>query len=194
MKPGNSLVISLHSVNPEQTLGFCHLVGFKEMSKTDESILLTDGMKLFEIKPSGNNFTSLTYLSDNVKGKKEMALNLELPVEEIHEHEFRFSDPNGVCFAVREGRDEDALQLANKPLSLCGTFSEVSIETNNLDHTVRWYENIGFKVTAKEKPYTTLDDGKYVEVNNSHPKHQNRYPSLSAVRIRSASSPSHTAT
>ena len=74
MKPGNSLVISLHSVNPEQTLGFCHLVGFKEMSKTDESILLTDGMKLFEIKPSGNNFTSLTYLSDNVKGKKEQNL------------------------------------------------------------------------------------------------------------------------
>jgi len=162
MKPGNQVIITFYATIPHKTLGFCRLLGFKELVKKNDVIILTDGIGLFEIKPSSINSTVITYLTGNAQEKKEMGRNLELSVEEISENEFRFSDLNGIYFAVREGKKEEYGEPEGKPISICGTFREVSVETNDRERSVQWYENIGFKVTAREKNYTTIDDGKIV--------------------------------
>lgn len=162
MKPGNNLIISLSSVNVEKTLVFYRMLGFKELSATSSVIVLTDGVKLFEVKKSEANLTRLTYLTTALEEKKEMALNLQLAVQDVDGNEFQFSDPNGVIVAVRGMQREEIFQLERKPISLCGTFAEVSIETDDIDSSIRWYENIGFKVTSCKQLYTTMDDGKIV--------------------------------
>ena len=102
-----------------------------------------------------------------------MGENLGIHFSEKGQNRASFYDPNGLFISLVE-KDAGAIpQPEGKPLSLCGTFYEISLETDDLDRSIVWWQNVGFKVTtrlragtwhygvqARKQTRCTLDDGK----------------------------------
>lgn len=158
MKLGERAYITFFTPQPEAMIVFCFSLGCRKITPT----MFTDGLVVFEILPSQTPATALTYAVNDLKNKIEMGENLGIHFSEKGQNRASFYDPNELFISLVE-KDAGAIpQPEEKPLSLCGTFYEISLETDDLDRSIVWWQNVGFKVTTRKQTWCTLDDGKII--------------------------------
>lgn len=159
MKLGSLAYITLYSTRSDATLAFCTRLGFKTISSEHESTLLTDGTLYFDVRRSEYPATALSYIVEDVGNKIEMAENLELQVAEKSHHHAIIREPNGLNILLIDKNILPLKTFAQKSISVCGAFCELSLETENIEQSISWWQNVGFKVTARKETWCTLDDG-----------------------------------
>jgi hypothetical protein len=160
MKFGHIAFVTFYSTNTVATGQFLGTLGFSTIASDDESTLLTDGNLYFDLRRAEKNKTMLSYCVHDVTNAVEMAQNLEIDIVEKSPHHVIVREPNGLLILLA-GPDVVSLRdFEKKPSSLCGTFYEASLETNDVDRSIVWWQNVGFKVTAHKDTWCTLDDGK----------------------------------
>jgi hypothetical protein len=159
MKLGPLAYMTLYSQQPDATATFCTTLGFRIILSDRDSALLTDGTLYFDVRRSEHSATALSYIGDDIVNKIEMAENLELHVTEKSRHHAIIREPNGLNILLIDEKIIPLKEFSRRPISLCGTFYEVSLETDNIERSIQWWHNVGFKVTAKKETWCTLDDG-----------------------------------
>lgn len=159
MKLGTFTYLTFYTPTPEATTAFCAQLGFQIISQDHESTLLTDGNLYFDVHRSEHTATALSYLVNDVSNKIEMAENLQLHVAEKSRHHAIIREPNGLTILLLDSAIMPLKEFPRRPISLCGSFSEVSLETDDIERSTRWWQNVGFKVTTKKGTWCTMDDG-----------------------------------
>lgn len=159
MKLGTLAYLTFYTPTTEATADFCAQLGFRTISRENESILLTDGNVYFDVHRSEHTATALSYLVNDIANKIEMAENLQLQIAEKSHHHVVIREPNGLNILLIDSAIMPLKEFSPKPISLCGLFSEISLETDDTERSTRWWQNVGFKVTTQGKTWCTMDDG-----------------------------------
>ncbi len=160
MKLGSLAFLTFYTRNIDPVEKFCEVLGFKVISAENQFLLLTDGNVYFDIRSSDRSATVLSYVSFDIPGRIEMATNLELKIVEQSQHHAVISEPNGLTILLIDAKMMPLKEFSPAPISLCGRFYEISLETDDVERSITWWQNVGFKVTAQKETWCTLDDGK----------------------------------
>lgn len=160
MKLGTLAYLTFYTPTPEATTDFCKRLGFQTLLQEPESTLLTDGTLYFDVHRSEHTATALSYLVNDIATKIEMAENLQLQIAEKSHHHAIIREPNGLNILLIDSAIMPLKEFSPKPISLCGSFSEISLETDDTERSTRWWQNVGFKVTTQGKTWCTMDDGR----------------------------------
>lgn len=160
MKLGTLAYITLYSQRPEESKKFCTSLGFKTISLKESSVLLTDGNLYFDLRRSENSATALSYIVDDMTSKIEMAENLELRIVEQSNHHAVIREPNGLNILLIDAEAMPLKEFSRNPISLCGKLYEISLEADDIEKSIPWWQNVGFKVMAQKETWCTMDDGK----------------------------------
>lgn len=160
MKLGPAAFITLYSRQQNEAKIFYDTLGFSTLSTEEGSVRMTDGNLLFDLRSAHTDATLLSYCTNDIPNAVEMAANLEIPVREQSAHHAILEEPNGL-FILLAGPDMiSPTAMEKKPSSLCGTFYEISLETSDMERSIVWWQNVGFKATTRKETWCTLDDGK----------------------------------
>lgn len=160
MKLGHTAFITCYSTNTVATGQFLDTLGFSTIASDDASTLLTDGTLHFDLRRADKNTTMLSYCVHDVANAVEMAQNLEIDIAERSPHHVILREPNGLLILLA-GPDVVSLkEFPQRPSSIAGTFYEMSLETVDMERSIVWWQNVGYKVLTRQKTWCTLDDGK----------------------------------
>ncbi|MBI2429595.1 MAG: hypothetical protein HYV29_12530 [Ignavibacteriales bacterium] len=160
MKLGTLAFITLYTLHYDAAKKFFNTLGFSTISFDASSALMTDGNLYFDIRQSEQPATVLSYIAGDIGNRIEMAVNLELKITEQSQHHAVISDPNGLNILLIDSKMMPLKEFVPGPISMCGTFYEISLETDDIERSITWWYNVGFKVTAQKDTWCTLDDGK----------------------------------
>lgn len=160
MKLGQCAFFTLYSTAPEKTEAFCTALGFTGVSKDASAALMTDGNYFFDIRHAEQSATTLSYCVSDITDAIQMAENLEIAIVEKSQHHAVLQEPNGLLVLLIATEVMTLGEFPKIPSSLCGTLYEISLETPDMERSVSWWQNVGFKVTKKQATWRTLDDGK----------------------------------
>lgn len=160
MKLGHCAFITLYSSSPEKTGAFCSTLGFTVVSRENAAALMTDGNYFFDIRYAKKPATTLSYCVSDISNAIHMAENLEIAIIEKSQHHAILQEPNGLLILLISSEALALSEFPKNPSSLCGTFYEMSLETTDMEGSISWWQNVGFKVTTRQNTWCTLDDGK----------------------------------
>ncbi len=160
MKLGTLAFISVFTQNISAAKIFYGRLGFDIISTEEKSVLMTDGNVYFDVRSSDRSAVALSYIADDIVNRIEMAVNLELKIVEQSEHHAVILETNGLNILIVDSTVVPLKEFIPKPVSVCGTLHEVSLETDDIERSITWWHNVGFKVTAHKETWCTLDDGK----------------------------------
>jgi predicted enzyme related to lactoylglutathione lyase len=160
MKLGHCAFVTLYSSSPEKTKTFCDMLGFTAVSSETDAALMTDGNYFFDIRYADTSATTLSYCVSDISNAIHMAENLEIAIAEKSQHHAILQEPNGLLILLISSEVLALSEFPKKPSSFCGTFYEMSLETTDMERSISWWQNVGFKATARQKTWCTLDDGK----------------------------------
>jgi hypothetical protein len=160
MKLGHSIFITLYSSTPEKTKKFCDTLGFTSVSSESNAMVMTDGNYFFDIRHADTSATTLSYCVSDISNAVQMAENLEIDIVEKSQHHAIVREPNGLLILLISTEIFALGEFPKKPSSLCGTFYEISLETAEMERSISWWQNVGYKVTTRQNTWCTLDDGK----------------------------------
>lgn len=160
MKLGSLAFITHFTLRFEESKTFFTMLGCTTISSDDSSALMTDGNLYFDIRRSDRSATALSYIADGIANRVEMAVNLELQIVEQSQHHAIIREPNGLNILLVDPNMMPLKEFSRTPTSICGTFCEASLETDNLEDSIQWWHNVGFKTAAQKETRCTLDDGK----------------------------------
>lgn len=159
MKLGHTSFITLYSTNTAAARQFLDMLGFTVMASDDPSTLLTDGNLYFDLRRAKKNATMLSYCVNDIANAVEMAHNLEIDIAEQSPHHAILREPNGLMILLA-GPEVVSLNVREiAPPSIAGTLDELSLETDNMERSILWWQNVGFKVLTRQQTWCTLDDG-----------------------------------
>lgn len=160
MKLGSLAFLTFYTKNIDSIKRFCEGLGYKTITAEVHSSLLTDGNIYFDIRSSDRSATMLSYITSDIAGRIEMAHNLGLTFAEQSQHHAIIREPNGLHILMIDSAMIPLKEFSPAPISLCGTFYEISLETDDIEGSIAWWHNVGFKVTVQKETWCTLDDGK----------------------------------
>lgn len=160
MKLGSLAFLTFYTPNIDSAKVFFNKLGFETISTENQTSLLTDGAMYFDIRSSDRSATVLSYISSDIASRIEMAVNLELRIVEQSQHHAVIREPNGLSILMIDDAMVPLKEFVPKPISLCGALYEVSLETDDVERSITWWHNVGFKVTTRKETWCTLDDGK----------------------------------
>jgi hypothetical protein len=160
MKLGHRIFITLYSSTPEKTKKFCDTLGFTSVSSESNAMVMTDGNYFFDIRHADTSATTLSYCVSDISNAVQMAENLEIDIVEKSQHHAIVREPNGLLILLISTEIFALGEFPKKPSSLCGTFYEISLETAEMERSISWWQNVGYKVTTRQNTWCTLDDGK----------------------------------
>ncbi len=160
MKLGHCAFITLYTSSPEKTGAFCRTLGFTAVSQDNTTALMTDGNYFFDIRRADKPASTLSYCVSDISNAIHMAENLEITIVEKSQHHAILQEPNGLLILLISSEAFALSEFPKKPSSLCGTFYEISLETTDMERSISWWQNVGFKVTTRQNTWCTLDDGK----------------------------------
>lgn len=160
MKLGTIGFISVYTQKISSAKNFYGLLGFEIISAEEQSTLMTDGTLYFDVRSSERSATALSYIADNITDRIEMAVNLELDFIEQSQRHAVIREPNGLNILMVDSAIVPLKEFSPSPISLCGAFYEISLETEDIEKSITWWHNVGFKVITQKETWCTLDDGK----------------------------------
>ena len=160
MKLGQVAFITFYSLRYESAKNFFLTLGFSTISSSETSTVLTDGNLYSDLRRSDRSTTALSYISDDIGDRVKMAANLELNIVEQSQHHAVIHEPNGLNILLIDTALIPLKEFVPNPISICGTFYEISIETDDMERSIAWWHNVGFKTTTLKETWCTLDDGK----------------------------------
>lgn len=160
MKLGQAAFITFYSLRYESAKKFFYTLGFSTISSSETSTVLTDGNLYYNLRRSDRSATALSYISDDIGDRVRMAANLELNIVEQSQHHAVIREPNGLNILLIDTALITLKEFVPNPISVCGTFYEISLETDDIERSIAWWHNVGFKVTTQKETWRTLDNGK----------------------------------
>lgn len=159
MRLGTAAYLTIFTPSPDATVRFLHAMGFVSVPGEGTEPLY-DGALLYDVRRAERPGTALSYTVPDVATAAAMAENLEFAVTERSRHHAVIREPNGLSILVA---GPEMMLLPEPPERFtprCGSFAELSIETDDIERTVRWWQNAGFKATTRKETWCTLDDGR----------------------------------
>lgn len=163
MKLGSLAYITLYSRHLEAMNNFCSALDFQLLHSDSFSSLFSDGNLYFDIRKSERDGTTLSYIVESdMPELVQMAENLGITILESSSGHCMLQEPNGCILSLFAHHLMPLSQLPQKPHSLCGTFANMSFETDNLEQATLWWQNVGFKKIEESQTQRVFDDGKMI--------------------------------
>jgi len=159
MKLGHIAFITLYTTNASAAEKFLDILGFRVIESDETSTLLTDGNLYFDLRRSKQNTTMVSYCVNDIGNAVEMAQNLEIEIAEMSPHHVIMREPNGLLILLAGPGVISLREFDRNPMSIAGTLYEVSVETSDMERSIAWWQNVGFKVLTRQQTWCTLDDG-----------------------------------
>lgn len=160
---GEYIQISLSVSNLDSTLTFYRALGFNEievsLSSTVPWALITDGRMLFMLSQNSFPSPAITYYAKDMETRVEKLKSKISNIEEIFKNNREFSsavlrDPNNLGITLIQLDSDKFPQAPGKTTTFLGNFRELSIPTENLNASIKFWENLGFKeITRDEEPF-----------------------------------------
>ncbi|MEJ5303961.1 MAG: hypothetical protein HPY80_11350 [Bacteroidales bacterium] len=164
MKKGifHSMFFNLSVTDPLKEYYFFRELGYDKVNcPLSEGFCLTDGTLRLLITPERSIPTGIVLAGQNLE---EMKLDIKqrgfLLVEGAEIQFPRISGPSGTTLSLIEMDEQWVPPLKGSPVSLCGTFFEISVETIDYEATVEFWERMGLEVIYGDKKgnWVTLAD------------------------------------
>jgi catechol 2,3-dioxygenase-like lactoylglutathione lyase family enzyme len=163
---GSSVQIVVPVPNIADAASFYKRLGYHTVASSADAAVLSDGMALFRFEHGPNARAGLRYASEHIeRGARELAARGFAVTREMRNDgdtvRVWVRDPNGVVVRLDPVDAPDSPTLSGIPLTRCGRFQELSIETEHFDETETFWTQLGFEVTERsdEARYLTLSDG-----------------------------------
>lgn len=116
---------------------FFEKLGYKKLTGSDHEAMITDGLMVYKLESASSVKAGLTYFSENWASLGQNLKQNGIDIEQ------RLADPNGVVIKWEKGSRPSA---EGRAITKCGTFYELSIETEKFDATITFWEKLGFKI------------------------------------------------
>lgn len=170
MKLGSYAHFSVSVSSLDESLPFYQKIGFKKLWDSPEPkpwALLTDGrvnMHLFESEfPS----PAIHYFSSGMADKIGALQRMGFPLEEQrskdgNRQQHTFIDPNEVNIMLMHHDDTEMPKPSGSSHSLLGSFGELSINTDNIQPSLEFWQKLDFIPTYRSDnpyPWVLLSDG-----------------------------------
>lgn len=164
MKLGNAVQLITNVENLEKSLQFYEDLGFSQIVDRNELIQITDGQILILLNPDKMNYTGLAYYSDDIEKRVEKFEEAGIEFDAKIKKEGKLflavlNEPNGLTFSLMNFDSNKIHKPKGKPITKCGMFGEISIETSDLNSSVAFYQKIGFEIEHRTDNFVTLNDG-----------------------------------
>lgn len=163
MKLGSLAYITLYSQQYEAMKNFCSALRFQSIHSDSLSSLFTDGNLFFDVRRAERDETTLSYIvHQEMPELIEMAENLGITILESSVNHCVIKEPNGLIISLFAQHIMPLKEAPKKPVSLCGTFAGIYLETDNLEQSTSWWQNAAFKKIIEEPTHRIFDDGKII--------------------------------
>jgi len=140
-------------------------------------IYLTDGTFVLSLSSEDNLSTGVVYLCDNPQDVAAFYPGLSVLAPGKGPERMIARDASGTCLTLLACPNFSPKPLKGNSIGLCGNFFELSLETDQFDETVAFWEKAGYEVIygkKEEKNWVTLSDelfkvGVYLQGTVDHP-------------------------
>jgi len=166
MKIGETARLHIMTIDLLASLDFYTKLGFQRVNESanhGSPILISDGMITLEVERGGAECPSelvyfTTHFNETFTGLERAGV---MP-EGVRSGERRFCEPGGMPVRVKSANTRKMYKPEGKPRSLCGRFYELSIEVEEVDEAVAFWQPLGFEVehyASSHATFATLGDG-----------------------------------
>ncbi|MBX7152586.1 hypothetical protein K1X84_13170 [bacterium] len=145
MRLGSAVLIHFPVKNLKKSLMFFEKLGYKKIAGSGDEAMMTDGLMVYKLESASSVRAGLTYFSDNWASLGQNLKQAGLDIEQ------KVADPNGVVIKWEKGSRPAA---EGRAITKCGTFYELSIETEKFDETVAFWQKLGFEIYMHNSPET----------------------------------------
>lgn len=145
MRLGSAACVHFPVKNLKKSLTFFEKLGYKKIAGSENGALITDGLMVYKLESPSSVKAGLTYFSDNWKS---LSVNLKQTGIDIEQ---KLADPNGVVIKWEKGSRPASEGHA---VTKCGSFYELSIETEKFEETVAFWRKLGFEIYMHNSPET----------------------------------------
>lgn len=152
-KTFHSVYFHLEVDNPAKEAEFFHEFGFEPIeSLFAETECLTDGLLRLSIGPKGFMHTGIIFAGNDLDKMKESITSLGFAFIENSGYRFpMLTGPSGTGVTLIEIPSIGIPKLEGQPISLGGTFFEISVQTLDHEATIAFWEKLGFEAIYGEK-------------------------------------------
>jgi len=155
MKKGifHSMFLNLSVAEPLKEYYFSRELGFEKIAcPFEEAFCVTDGTLRLLITQEGFLATGIVLAGENMEDMKRDIQGRGFVMQEGENINFpRISGPSGTTLSLLEMSKHLVAPLKGSPISLCGTFFEISVETIDYEATVDFWERMGLEIIYGEK-------------------------------------------
>lgn len=167
MKLGNAVQIIINAESLENSVQFYQELGFSKVAeKKDENkwVQLTDGQILILLNQDKTNYTGLAYYSNDIEERvaklEEAGIEFDAKLKKDGSLYLAvLNEPNGITLSLMNYDSAKIYKPDGHPLSKCGKFGEISIESNDLNSSSVFWEKLGFEISHRSEAFVTLKDG-----------------------------------
>lgn len=150
MKKGifHSMFLNLAVADPLKEYYFFRELGYDKVSYPfEEGFCLTDGTLRLLITPEGMLSTGIVLAGDNLQAMKHDIQSRGFMLVEGEDITYpRISGPSGTTLSLMQLGKNLVAPLKGSPVSICGTFFEISVETIDYEATVSFWQKMGMEV------------------------------------------------
>jgi hypothetical protein len=152
-KTFHSVYFHLEVDDPAKEAEFFHDFGFEPIeSLFSETECLTDGLLRLSIGPKGFIHTGIVFAGNDLAKMEESITSLGFAFIENSGYRFpMITGPSGTGVTLIEIPSVAVPKLEGQPISLGGTFFEISVQTLDHEATIAFWEKLGFDPIYGEK-------------------------------------------
>ncbi|MDX5347646.1 MAG: VOC family protein [Hymenobacteraceae bacterium] len=157
---GENVHINIPVKDLDENLKFYQKLNFVRVEpqyEVREVPCISDGRMFFNLQTANGAQPGFTYYADDLAGIVYLLEQADVPVEHELNEERKLSavyitDPNGIVIQLLPTDTSKLPASPGKDFTRFGKFYELSIETENYDETVEFWNALGFKKNYETKP------------------------------------------
>lgn len=142
------MFLNLSVADPLKEYYFFRELGYdKVVCPFEEGFCLTDGTLRLLITPEGMLATGIVLAGDDLQAMKHDIQSRGFMLAEGEDIPYpRISGPSGTTLSLMQLGEDLVAPLKGSPISICGTFFEISVETIDYEATVSFWQKMGMEV------------------------------------------------
>lgn len=170
-KPGTYAGITYTTPDLDAGVEYWGHLNYKELKRTDEGIYLSDGSVLLKLVKGEERSYTITYYSDDPDALAKQFRDNGAEVNNnriaadkcdiiITNKVAGITEQNGTSFMTMA--PTDYMDDSKYPNAKCGAYGEWAIPVANLEESIAWWEQLGFKAPMKMNepyPHAIMTDG-----------------------------------
>ncbi len=147
------MYLNLSVADPLKEYYFFRELGYdKTICPFEEGFCLTDGTLRLLITPKGFLSTGIVMAGEDMEEMKRDLHNRGIIFSACHNTNFpSIVGPSGTTLSLLEMSEKMSVPLKGIPVSICGTFFEISVQTIDYDATVAFWKKMGFEIIYGEE-------------------------------------------